>query len=174
MYIWIGCDISSRFIEFREKVKSVSDELELNAQVFNFPQHISLKITFETEEEIAKHCIKDVIELLKAEKPFTVKLGEMEKIDGIIWLRAEENEQLRHLHTELDEIGISYAIKPHKFDKEFIFHTTLAMDDNTKLDAAFEKLKDIPYPDEVKINTFLVAHSYDNVNFKVDRRIKIK
>lgn len=175
MYIWIGCDISPRFIEFREKAKNLSEELGLSQTAYNFPQHISLKITFETEEEIAKHCIKDVIELLKAEKPFTAKIHGLEKVDGIVWLRFEENEQLKHLHTELDEIGKSYAVKPHKFDKEFIFHSTAAMDeDNAKLDIFFEKFKDTPYPDEVKINTFLVAHSYDNVDFKVDRRIKVK
>ncbi len=46
--------------------------------------------------------------------------------------------------------------------------------DETKLDEAYEKLQGIPYPDEVKINTFLVEHSTDKVNFKVDRRIKVK
>ena len=62
MYIWIGCDISPRFTEFREKIIALSDELGLDKTVFNFPQHISLKIVFDTEEEIAKHCIKDIIE----------------------------------------------------------------------------------------------------------------
>ncbi len=175
MYIWIGCDISPRFTEFREKIIALSDELGLDKTVFNFPQHISLKIVFDTEEEIAKHCIKDIIELLKAEKPFTVKITDLERREGIIWLKTEQHERLKYLHEELDEIGKSYAVKPDKRDKEFIFHTTLAMDgDETKLDEAYEKLQGIPYPDEVKINTFLVAHSTDKVNFKVDRRIKVK
>jgi len=175
MYIWVGCDISPRFAEFRDKVKSLSEEMQLNQAVFNFPQHISLKMVFETEEEIAKHCIKDIIELLKAEKPFTAKIVGMEKIDGIVWLRVEENERFTHLHNELDEIGISYAVKPHKLDKEYIFHSTVMMDeDNAKLETLMEKLNGVPYPEEIKINTFLVAHSYDNVDYKVDRRIKVK
>ncbi len=112
---------------------------------------------------------------MKAEKPFTVKITDLERREGIIWLKTEQHERLKYLHEELDEIGKSYAVKPDKLDKEFIFHTTLAMDgDETKLDEAYEKLQGIPYPDEVKINTFLVAHSTDKVNFKVDRRIKVK
>lgn len=175
MYIWIGCDISPRFVEYREKVKLLSEELGFNQDIFNLPQHVSLKITFEMEEEVAKHCIKDIIELLKQEKPFTAKIVGMERIDGILWLRVEENEQFTHLHNELDEIGISYAVKPHKFDKEFIYHSTVMMDgDNAKLDALFEKLKDTPYPEELKINTFLVGYSDDNVNYKIARRIKVK
>lgn len=176
MYIWVGCDINPKFFEFREKVKEINAELNLSEAALKLPQHISLKISFEMEEEIAKHCIKDIIELLKIQKPFVAKLGKCElRDDGIIWIRVEENEQLSALHKELDEIAISYAVKPHAFDKQFIFHTTVITDeDSEKLAAAYDKIKDIPYPEELKINTFLVGHSDDNINFKVDRRIKVK
>ena len=66
-------------------------------------------------------------------------------------------------------------MKRHEFDRNFIFHSTVIMDgDKEKLDALYEKIKDIPYPEEVKINTFLVGHTYDKVEYKVDRRIKVK
>ena len=176
MYIWVGCDINPRFMEFREKVKEFNADLNLSEYAFNFPQHISLKITFELEEEIAKHCIKDMVEFLKGVKPFTVDVDKLELADGgIIWLRMKENEQLRFLHDELDQIAISYAVKQHAFDKNYIFHSTVIMDeDSEKLEKMFERVRDLPYPEELKINTFLVGHSYDNVEFKVDRRIKVK
>ena len=176
MYVWIGCDINPKFTEYREKVKEFNADLNLSERAFGFPQHISLKITFEMEEEIAKHCIKDIVEFLKGAKPFTVRVEKLELTDdGIIWLRMEENEQLRFLHDELDQIGISYAVKQHEFDKRYIFHSTVIMDENReKLATMFGRLKDVPYPEELKINTFLVGHSYDNIEFKVDRRIKVK
>ncbi|MDE7439089.1 MAG: 2'-5' RNA ligase family protein [Clostridia bacterium] len=176
MFIWIGCDINPKFIEYREKVKEFNADLNLSETALNLPQHISLKITFEMQEEIAKHCIKDIIELLKSAKPFTAKVEKLELHDGgILWLRVEENEQFKTLHDELDQIAISYAVKPHAFDKQFIYHSTVIMDENAeKLSTMFERLKDIPYPDELKINTFLVGTSEDNVNFKVVRRIKVK
>ena len=175
MHVWIGCDISSRFVEFREKLKECNADVNASESALGFPQHISLKITFEAEEEIAKHCIKDIIELLKSAKPFTAKLQQLELQDGIIWIRVEENEHFKALHDELDQIAISYAIKQHDFDKNFIFHSTVIMDeDNEKLSSLFEKIKDIPYPEELKINTFVVGHSYDKVEYKVDRRIKVK
>ena len=175
MFVWIGCDISHKFIEYREKVRECNADLNASENSFKFPQHISLKITFETEDEIAKHCIKDIVEMLKATKSFTAKTKELELHDGIIWIRMEENEHFRFLHDELDQIAISYAVKQHEFDKNFIFHSTVVMDeDREKLEKLFERVKDIPYPEELKINTFLVGHSFDNIDFKIDRRIKVK
>ena len=175
MFVWVGCDISPKFIEFREKVKECNACINASETAFNFPQHVSLKITFEMEDEIAKHCIKDIIELLKSTKPFTAKTGEMELHDGIIWIKIAENEQFKTLHDELDQIVISYAVKQHDFDKNFIFHSTVIMDDDKeKLEKLYDKVKDIPYPEELKINTFIVGHSYDKIEYKVDRRIKVK
>ena len=176
MYIWVGCDINPKFIEYREKIKEINADVKASETAFNLPQHVSLKISFEMDEDVAKHCIKDIIELLKSTKPFTAKVRGLELHDDkIIWLRMEENEHLKALHDELDQIAISYAVKQHEFDKHFIFHSTVIMDeDKQKLEALFDRIKDIPYPDELKINTFLVGHSYDYVEFKVDRRIKVK
>ena len=175
MFVWVGCDINPKFSEFREKVKELNADIHASKSALSFPQHVSLKITFEMEEEIAKHCIKDIIELLKGAKPFVAKTQAIELKDGIIWIRVEENEHFKALHDELDQIAISYAVKQHEFDKNFIFHSTVIMDeDNAKLSALFEKIKDIPYPEELKINTFIVGHSYDRIEYKVDRRIKVK
>ena len=175
MFIWVGCDISPKFVEYREKVKECNADVNASETALNFPQHISLKITFEMEDEIAKHCIKDIIELLKATKPFVAMAHGIELQDGIIWIRMEENEQLKALHDELDQIAISYAVKQHEFDKQYIFHSTVIMDeDKEKLEKLYEKIKDIPYPEELKINTFIVGHSFDKINYKVDRRIKVK
>lgn len=180
MFIWVGCDINPKFSEFREKVKEFNADLNLSEKALKLPQHISLKISFEMDEALAKHCIKDIIELLKTVKPFTAKIEKLEMLDnetsddGIIWLRVEENEEFKALHKELDEIAISYAVKPHALDKQFIYHTTVIMDnDREKLATMFEKVKTLPYPEELKINTFVVGHSDDNENYKVDRRIKV-
>lgn len=176
MLIWVGCDINPKFIEYREKVKEFNAELKLSETAFNFPQHISLKISFEMDEALAKHCIKDIVELLKEAKPFTAKTQQLELRDeGIIWIKMEENEQFKFLHDELDQIAISYAVKQHPLDKQYIYHSTVIMDeDRQKLEAMFEKLQSLPYPEELKINTFLVGHSDDGVTYKVDRRIKVK
>lgn len=176
MYVWVGCDVNPKFLEYREKVKEFNADLKLSGQALNFPQHISLKITFEMDEDVAKHCIKDMIEFLKEAKPFTAKADKLELTDdNIIWLKMVENEQFKYLHEELDQIAISYAVKQHAFDKNFIFHSTVIMDDDReKLEKMFERLQGVPYPEELKINTFLVGHSYDNIQFKVDRRIKVK
>ena len=175
MFIWIGCDINPKFIEYREKIKECNADVNASETAFNFPQHVSLKITFEMDDEIAKHCIKDIIELLKSTKPFTAKTQNIELHEGIIWIRMEECEQFKALHDELDQIAISYAVKQHEFDKNFIYHSTVIMDEDTeKLEKLYGRIKDIPYPEELKINTFLVGHSYDKVTYKVDRRIKVK
>ena len=175
MFVWVGCDINPKFIEFREKVKELNAEVNASETAFGFPQHISLKITFEMDDEIAKHCIKDIIELLKSAKPFVAKTEKIELHDGIIWIKMQENEHFKALHDELDQIVISYAVKQHEFDKNFIYHSTVVMDeDMEKLEKLFALIKDLPYPDELKINTFIVGHSLDKIEYKVDRRIKVK
>lgn len=175
MKVWVGCDINSRFLEYREKVKELNGDLGLCLSSFDLPQHISLKISFEADEEVAKHCIKDMIEFLKTIKPFSVKIEGLELHDSIIWLRMQENQTLTALHDELDQIGISYAIKQNALDKQFIFHTTIIMDENEEnAGKMIERLKGVAYPEELKINTFLIGHSIDDKTYKVDRRIKIK
>ena len=175
MFIWVGCDISPKFAEYREKVKECNAEVNASESAFSFPQHVSLKITFEMDDDIAKHCIKDIVEFLKGQKPFEAKAQNIELQNGIIWIRMEENEHFAHLHRELDEIAISYAVKQHEFDKNYIYHSTVIMDeDSEKLEKLYAKIKDIPYPKELKINTFIVGHSLDKITYKVDRRIKVK
>lgn len=175
MFIWVGCDINSKFYEFRENVKQFNEELQLDDGSLRLPQHISLKISFELEEGLARHCMKDMVEFLKNVKPFTVRTGDLEIHENILWLRIEECAELKYLHDELDEIGVSYAVKRHEYDKNFIFHTTVIMDgDGEKLKKMYDKVSTLSYPEEIKINTFLVGRSEDNVNFKVERRIKVK
>ena len=175
MFVWIGCDISNKFAEYREKVKECNADINASEASFNFPQHVSLKITFEMDDDIAKHCIKDIIELLKSAKPFAAKAESIELHDGIIWIRMQDNEHFKYLHDELDQIVISYAVKQHEFDKNYIFHSTVIMDnDNEKLAKLYERIKDIPYPKDLKINTFVIGHSNDKINYKIDRRIKVK
>ena len=50
--------------------------------------------------------------------------------NNIIWTLFEENKVLYTIHEELDEKLITYGINRHEFDRNFIFHSTLFMDDN--------------------------------------------
>ena len=51
MFIWTCCDINPRFAEYREKVKELNAELKLSEAALALPQHVSLKISFELDED---------------------------------------------------------------------------------------------------------------------------
>ncbi len=141
MYIWIGCALPEAFEEeVRERCLAHNRELKLDTVAFLLPQHISLKISFETDRPEA---VLDAVEtLLTQETEFYVNLKEPELEGNILWLPVEENPRLRALHNRLDTLlHERFGVDQHEFDKAFLFHSTLFLDeDKRKLAVMQERL----------------------------------
>ena len=141
MYIWIGCALPESFeAQVRSQCLEHNRELGLDTVAFLLPQHISLKISFPTDKAEA---VLDAVEVLLAqETAFCVKLKEPEQAGKVLWLPVEENFRLRVLHDKLDALlQERFGIARHEFDKAFLFHSTLFLDeDEKKLAAMKEKL----------------------------------
>ena len=103
MYVWIGCKLPKSFeTEIRSLCLKQNEALGLDTAAFALPQHISLKISFEAPEYEA--VLEELSAFLAAQRPFSLRIGGPEQNGNILWLPAEENETLRQLHRQLDNL----------------------------------------------------------------------
>ena len=176
MYIWIGCKLPADFENaLRGHCLAANRHIGLNTAAFSLPQHISLKISFDTPEHEA--VLEELTEFLSAQQSFQVRLGSSQRFGNILWLPAEENDTLLRLHAQLDELLENrFGIPRHEFDKAFLFHSTLFIDDRpAKLEAMAEAVRSFPLPPELQIDTFLLGVSNDGApgSYRVVRTVKV-
>ena len=160
MYIWAGCKLPEEFEqEIRQVCLALNEQIGLDTAAFSLPQHVSLKISFQSEhyEEI----IEDLTAFLSAQAPFSVRTHDAEQEGHILWLPVEENPQLRRLHDQLDaRLEQRFGVPQHEFDKCFLFHSTLFMDpDVEKIARMRSLLADHPMERELRVDTFLLGLS---------------
>lgn len=141
MYIWIGCALPTETErQIRTRCLACNEVLGLDTVAFSLPQHISLKISFETD---APETVLNWLErLLREEQEFYVNLMKPELAGNVLWLPAERNQTLERLHETLDrELDERFGIRQHPYDRGFLFHSTLFLAaDTEKLAAMREKL----------------------------------
>lgn len=102
MYIWTGLVLPKNFEEkIRNICRNINKDFNVCEQSFSLPQHISLKTSFNIENYI--EVIEYMKELLKDIKSINIKVIGISKINGVIWLDIEENEQLREIHNTLNK-----------------------------------------------------------------------
>lgn len=176
MYIWIGCKLPESFAQdLRAFCLKQNANLGLDTAAFSLPQHISLKISFETPEYEA--VLAELAGFLSAWQPLSVRLRSAEQAGTILWLPVEENNILRQFHDRLDSfLECRFGIPQHEFDKAFLFHSTLFIDESTeKIAMMREAMAGFPLPRELMIDTFLLGLSPDGTNgsYRVIQAIKV-
>ena len=78
MYIWIGCKLPAEFEkEIRSYCLARNRNIGLNTDAFSLPQHISLKISFDTPDIDA--VLAELTDFLSVQRPFSVRLGRAEQ-----------------------------------------------------------------------------------------------
>lgn len=176
MYIWIGCKLPEDFErEIRTFCLEQNQNIGLNTVAFMLPQHISLKISFEAEEYAS--VLEDLTVYLSGQKPFAVRMQKPEQMGNLLWLPVAENEQLLRLHRELDaRLERKFAVARHPFDKAFMFHSTLFIDENAgKIEKMGKILADSFAEWELPVDTFLLGISETGKpgTYRVVREIKV-
>lgn len=160
MYIWIGCKLPEEFEkEIRAHCLALNEQIGLDPVAFLLPQHVSLKISFETD--LAEEILEDLTQFAAEQRPFAVRIKGIEQAGNILWMPVAENDRLRQLHDALDaRLEHSFGIPQHEFDKCFLFHSTLFMDgDKEKLAKMQAALADYPVARELVVDTFLLGQS---------------
>jgi 2'-5' RNA ligase len=154
MYIWLAIDVNEQLYHLRDKTVQLSKQLDSVNTALTLPLHISLRISFCVDDAIYDNVVKTIMEIYMKLSSFEMETSGIEKKENIIWLKIKENNQLKYIHQKVvDILYEEYNVEPHKFDREFLFHTTLFTDDNiSKVNEAYKLL----YMEEVPLR--LVAN----------------
>ena len=166
MFVWVGINVEDQLKEVRMAVDSVFEKIDISNVTCQLPLHISLKISFEIENELFESVLTDILDVYNNQKSFEIKIKGIEKHENIEWIRMYSNEQLEALATSLNMmLKDKYGIPLHEYDLDFIFHTTLFMDDDAdKINAANALLGNVCLPQTLEANAFVIGTSETGKN----------
>lgn len=177
MYVWIGLNVSEFLPKFTSERKRLYDSLGFNNNLCSLPLHISLKMSFDINEEIKDEVIDLITEYAKNLNPMIITPKKIENNNGICWIIMEENKILNRIHNDLNSMLLNkYNVPLHEYDCDFLFHTTLFMHEDIELvNKAYLKIKDLDLPKELIPEEILVGVSADGSigSYEIVRRIFI-
>ena len=176
MYIWVGLNVEEQLKDARMAVDRVFDKIDISNVTCQLPLHISLKISFEIENSLFDSILNDIIAIYKLQQPFEIKIKGIEIYQNIEWIRMYSNENLEALATELNiMLRDKYGVPLHEYDLDFVFHTTLFMDDDAeKINAAHNLLDNVYLPETLIANTFVIGKSEtgENGTYEIYKTVK--
>ena len=166
MFVWVGINVEDQLKETRMAVDGVFEKIDISNVTCQLPLHISLKISFEIENELFESVLNDIISIYEAQKPFEIDVKGIEKHENIMWVRMYSNAEIEALATSLNMMLLEkYGVSLHEYDLDFIFHTTLFMDDDAeKINSAHQLLGDFNLPQTLVANKFVVGKSETGEN----------
>ena len=177
MFVWGGINVEEQLKETRMAVDRVFEKIDISNVTCQLPLHISLKISFEIENELFESILNDIISIYEAQKPFKIDVKGIEKHDNIMWIRMYSNKDLEALATYLNVmLKEKYSIPLHEYDLDFIFHTTLFMDgDKEKINTAHTLLGDLNLLEALVANTFVIGKSEtgENGTYRVYKTVEV-
>ncbi len=166
MFVWVGINVEEQLKAAREAVDKTFSCMDISNANCKLPLHISLKISFRIPDASFDAVLRDIEEIYNATEPFSIDVKGMETHGNIAWIRMVSNESIERLATELNfMLRDKYGIPLHEYDLDYIFHTTLFMDDKPeKISAAYERVRDIELPNTLRIDRFIIGRSESGEN----------
>ncbi len=177
MFVWVGINVEEQLKETRKAVDGVFERIDISNVTCQLPLHISLKISFDVENSLFDSILNDIIDIYNVQNPFEIKVKGIEKHENIMWIRMQSNEKIEALATKLNEmLRDKYGVPLHEYDLDFIFHTTLFMDDDAeKINVAHNLLGNVYLPETLIANTFVIGKSDtgENGTYRVCKTINV-
>ena len=174
MYIWTAADAGCALGDVRAKSEKLAAEFGFDKTAFSLPQHISLKISFFIDDDRASEVIDVLSDYFSSLCHFEVETDKIEVSGRIVWLKIKKTDALLSVHSSLDKMmSEKYGITPHKFDNDFIFHSTLYFGTENEASSMFEILKDQPFPKSFTSDGIFIGTSESGLpgTYKVVRHI---
>lgn len=161
MFIWTAIDVEEELKSVKENVKKIEELIQFNESNLTLPLHVSLKISMNVEDSMYELIIQSLTNYFSNIKPFIICPEAIELHQSICWIKMKESEWLTMIHEDLNKLMLEkYNVSLHEYDKKFIFHTTLFLDnDIDKVKKAFLNIKDMSLPNELKVNKFIIGFS---------------
>ena len=175
MFLWIGCKLPESFSsELRAHCCRAEHFQQLDTSGFTLPQHVSLKISFETDRP--DEIIHYISQLLSGQQPFHIRPLSVSREGNILWISFEPDTPLKDLHALLDQKLLqNFGIPQHSFDRNFLFHSTVFMGAPELLEQTKLHFDRFPLPEHLPIDTFLIGISETGKSgtYRVIRNIKV-
>ena len=167
MFLWVALKLNESFAnDIRNKVKAINQKYNLDEKALELPAHISLKISFDILNNDKQLLIDKMVTLIKSYLPLKVTTNKIERNGNIIWISIKENNKLQQIHNKLDLLLLNYGISKHEFDDNFMFHSTLFIDENEeKIKEMYDVIKDVDVSDNIKVDSIIMGESEDGINF---------
>ena len=161
MYIWVGADVDGQISIIKEITRKAEGEIGFAHSNFTLPLHISLKMSFRVDDEVSGEVTDSIAKLFNSFGRFEVTVKGIEHFGNIVWIRMGESEELNLIHDRLNGmLSEKYGVGLHPYDCDYMFHTTLFMDDDEeKVGAAYLRVKDAPLPEKLTIDKLVIGTS---------------
>ena len=165
MYIWVAIDVNEQVSKLREVAENYMNEQGLSSTTFTLPFHISLKISFQIQDDKFEDVVSDIREFYKSLKPFEIKTKVIERAGSIVWIAMQYSNELVDIHKKLDEMMFEkYGVVQHDFDKDFQFHTSvLALNNEVDTLKAYDAIKDNDIPKTLRAERFIIGSSVEGI-----------
>lgn len=177
MQIWSGLIVDDGLESLKNRAIALENELGIDT-LFDFPMHISTKISFKTEDENYEEIVRYLIQTYSSVSEFDVPLSGIEGYDEIVWLRAGESDELERLSRKINsELAERFGVPLHEYDNDYKFHSTLCMGNAPEKTRAFyEGIKNHPFPEKLAVKRAAIALSESGRTheFKIVETIKLK
>ncbi|WP_096435646.1 YjcG family protein [Alteribacter populi] len=125
------------------------------------PPHLTLKESFEAEEEDLPELLNEMRNAAKEVDPFTLevyKFGSFHPVTNTIYMKTRENETLLALRNRLNSGKLE-----HHYDYKFVPHITIGQQlDNDECSDVFGRLKMESINHEELVDRFSLLYQLDN------------
>lgn len=160
VWVWTAIDVDNQLSEIKANAKEIERQVKFAESNITLPLHVSLKISAWVANDEFAAVVDDLSALFESVAPFEIETGKIELHDTICWIRMQENARLEHLHAALNSLlGEKYGVPLHRFDKCFIYHCTLFLDnDAEKVKNAFGRISAV-VPAKLAANKFVIGCS---------------
>lgn len=161
MFMWLGIDVDDQLQEIKKEASIIENKLYFLHSNLTIPFHISLKMSFNVDEQLFDHIMTDVINIYKRFHSFEIEVKGIENNDTICWIKMKENQTLNEIHDILNDFLLKkYHIPLHEYDLDYQFHTTLFMDeDKDKVSKAYQLIQHAPVPKVLRVNKMIIGRS---------------
>ncbi|MBM7096026.1 MULTISPECIES: YjcG family protein [Alteribacter] len=125
------------------------------------PPHVTIKESFEAEEEDLPEILEEMRNVASQTSPFTMevyKFGSFHPVTNTIYMKVRENDTLTTLRERLNSGKLE-----HHYDYQFVPHITIGQQlDNDECSDVFGRLKMESINHEEMIDRFSLLYQLDN------------
>ena len=159
MYIWSGIIVEGQLNEVKAKAIAAEKKIGVST-LFDFPQHVSVKISFYVPEEKYRDAIDFLTDYYSKLIPFSIPVKTVEQDGIIVWVRMDKCKELIKIQNDMNRLlGKKFGVTIHEYDTDFKFHSTLFTGNEETAKEFYEEVKTAKVPAMLKAEKAGIAVS---------------